>query len=170
MKPSNAIVVGGGIGGLALATALARKGVAVTLLEQAARFSEIGAGLQISPNGLAVLRAFGLEHGLKARGAVRGQAVRLCDYAKGAQVARLDLTRLANDQRYYFLHRADLIDLLREAAQRKREFRDRRAGRLDPSRCLAAGADGPWRTAAGGVGRGRRWHPLGGAGAVERGG
>ena len=112
MKPSNAIVVGGGIGGLALATALARKGVAVTLLEQAARFSEIGAGLQISPNGLAVLRAFGLEHGLKARGAVRGQAVRLCDYAKGAQVARLDLTRLANDQRYYFLHRADLIDLL----------------------------------------------------------
>ena len=118
MKPSNAIVVGGGIGGLALATALARKGVAVTLLEQAARFSEIGAGLQISPNGLAVLRALGLEHGLKARGAVRGQAVRLCDYAKGAQVARLDLTRLANDQRYYFLHRADLIDLLREAAQR----------------------------------------------------
>ena len=118
MKPSNAIVVGGGIGGLALATALARRGVAVTLLEQAARFSEIGAGLQISPNGLAVLRGLGLERGLAARGAVRGQAVRLCDYAKGSQVARLDLTRLPEDQRYYFLHRADLIDLLREAAQR----------------------------------------------------
>lgn len=118
MKPSNAIVVGGGIGGLALATALARRGVAVTLLEQAARFSEIGAGLQISPNGLAVLRGLGLECGLAARGAVRGQAVRLCDYAKGGQVARLDLTRLTEDQRYYFLHRADLIDLLREAAQR----------------------------------------------------
>ena len=118
MKPSNAIVVGGGIGGLALATALARRGVAVTLLEQAARFSEIGAGLQISPNGLAVLRGLGLERGLAARSAVRGQAVRLCDYAKGGQVARLDLTRLPEDQRYYFLHRADLIDLLREAAQR----------------------------------------------------
>ncbi|MFG6565997.1 FAD-dependent monooxygenase [Sulfitobacter sp. 1A13421] len=118
MKPSNAIVVGGGIGGLALATALARRGVAVTLLEQAARFSEIGAGLQISPNGLAVLRGLGLERGLAARGAVRGQAVRLCDYSKGGQVARLDLTRLPEDQRYYFLHRADLIDLLREAAQR----------------------------------------------------
>ncbi|MFG6561489.1 FAD-dependent monooxygenase [Sulfitobacter sp. 1A15299] len=118
MKPSNAIVVGGGIGGLALATALARRGVAVTLLEQAARFSEIGAGLQISPNGLAVLRGLGLERGLAARGAVRGQAVRLCDHAKGGQVARLDLTRLPEDQRYDFLHRADLIDLLREAAQR----------------------------------------------------
>ncbi|MEX3315628.1 FAD-dependent monooxygenase [Sulfitobacter sp. PS-8MA] len=114
---SNAIVVGGGIGGLACATALARQGVAVTLLEQAPDFSEIGAGLQISPNGLAVLRALGLEAGLKARGAVRGQAVHLCDYAQGAQVARLDLTRLAAEQRYYFVHRADLVDLLRAAAQ-----------------------------------------------------
>ena len=114
---SNAIVVGGGIGGLACATALARQGVAVTLLEQAPDFSEIGAGLQISPNGLAVLRGLGLEGGLKARGAVRGQAVRLCDYIKDAQVARLDLTRLPKAQRYYFVHRADLIDLLRGAAQ-----------------------------------------------------
>ena len=114
---SNAIVVGGGIGGLACATALARQGVAVTLLEQARDFSEIGAGLQISPNGLAVLRALGLEAGLKARGAVRGQAVHLCDFAKGAQVARLDLTRLPDAQRYYFVHRADLVDLLRGAAQ-----------------------------------------------------
>ncbi len=114
---SNAIVIGGGIGGLACATALARQGVAVTLLEQAPDFSEVGAGLQISPNGLAVLRGLGLEGGLKARGAVRGQAVRLCDYAEGAQVARLDLTRLPEAQRYYFVHRADLIDLLRGAAQ-----------------------------------------------------
>ena len=57
MAVSNAIVVGGGIGGLAAAAALAQRGVAVTLLERAESFVEVGAGVQISPNGMAVLRA-----------------------------------------------------------------------------------------------------------------
>ena len=73
----NALVVGGGIGGLAVATALARRGVAVTLFEQAAEITEVGAGLQISPNGLAVLRALGIESALDRRGAVQAEAVRL---------------------------------------------------------------------------------------------
>lgn len=118
MQISNAIVVGGGIGGLTAATALARQGVAVTLLEQAPRFSEIGAGLQVSPNGLNVLRKLGLEPALRQRGAVTGQAVRLMDGESGAQVARLDLARLPKDQRYYFLHRADLVAVLADAARR----------------------------------------------------
>ena len=118
MAISNAIVVGGGIGGLAVAAALAQNGVAVTLLEQAPRLSEVGAGLQISPNGLAVLRALGLEAALRQKMAVRGQAVVLNDYRGGAPVARLDLTRLAEAQKYYFVHRADLIDVLAGAAKR----------------------------------------------------
>ena len=61
MRISNAIVTGAGIGGLAVAAALARRGVAVTVLEQADRLGEVGAGLQVSPNGMAVLRALGLE-------------------------------------------------------------------------------------------------------------
>jgi salicylate hydroxylase len=118
MRLSNAIVIGGGIGGLATATALAQGGVAVTLLERAERLTEIGAGLQVTPNGLAVLRALGLERALGERGAVQGRAVVLRDGATDAQVARLDMTRLAADQRYLFMHRADLVEVLSAAARR----------------------------------------------------
>ncbi|MDG1167707.1 MAG: FAD-dependent monooxygenase [Sulfitobacter sp.] len=118
MSISNAIVVGGGIGGLATAAALARRGVAVTLLEQAQSLREVGAGLQVSPNGLAVLRALGLEAALKTKSAVQAQAVVLRDFRHGATVARLDLARLRPEQKYYFVHRADLIDMLAGAAKR----------------------------------------------------
>ncbi len=111
-----ALVIGGGIGGLAAALALARRGLSVTLVEQTPEISEVGAGLQISPNGLAVLRALGVEPALDACGAVQAEAVVLQDYAGGKQVARLDLGRL-KDQRYLFVHRADLVDALLKAAQ-----------------------------------------------------
>ncbi|NNE52272.1 MAG: NAD(P)-binding protein [Sulfitobacter sp.] len=119
MTYSNAIVVGGGIGGLAVATAMARRGIAVTLLEQTPRITEVGAGLQISPNGLAVLRALGLMTQLQGLGAVRGRAVVLKDYPDGRQVARLDLMRLRPDQQYLFMHRADLVRALGSAAKRQ---------------------------------------------------
>lgn len=112
----NAIVVGAGIGGLACAIALAQKGVVVSVLEQAQEISEVGAGLQISPNGLAVLSAMGLEPAIMGSGAVRARAVVLQDYKQGRQVARLDLTRL-NDQRYLFVHRHSLIKILVQAAR-----------------------------------------------------
>ena len=44
------LVAGGGIGGLATALALARRGIGVRVLEQAAVFGEIGAGIQLAPN------------------------------------------------------------------------------------------------------------------------
>jgi salicylate hydroxylase len=119
MAISNAIVVGGGIGGLAAATAFARRGVAVTLIEQAPRLREVGAGLQVSPNGLCVLRALGMKSNLVQKAAVKGRAVVLRDYKAGKQVARLDLGRLPEDQEYYFLHRSDLIDVLAGAAKRQ---------------------------------------------------
>ncbi|MEM6939315.1 MAG: FAD-dependent monooxygenase [Pseudomonadota bacterium] len=118
MRISNAIVVGGGIGGLSVATALAQQGVAVTLLEQAEALRDVGAGLQVSPNGMVVLRALGLESALRERAAVACEAVVLRDRTDGAQVARLDLARLRPDARYLFLHRADLIAVLAAAAQR----------------------------------------------------
>ncbi len=118
MGVSNALVIGAGIGGLAVAVALARRGVAVTVLEQAPEITEVGAGLQVSPNGLAVLRALGLEKRLVARGAVRGRAVVMQAHdAAGRDVARLDLMRLPSEQAYYFMHRADLVDVLLQAAR-----------------------------------------------------
>ncbi|UWR20921.1 FAD-dependent monooxygenase [Sulfitobacter sp. S190] len=118
MGINNAIVVGGGVGGLAVATALARQGVAVTLLEQSPALTEVGAGLQVSPNGLAVLRALGLEGRLRARGAVEARAVVMRAHnAADRDVARLDLTRLPDGQTYLFAHRADLVGTLAQAAR-----------------------------------------------------
>jgi salicylate hydroxylase len=108
------VVIGAGISGLAAARALAMRGASVTVLEQACEITEVGAGLQISPNGFAVLDALGLGDAL-AETAVQAQAVSLRDYRKG-EVTRLDLTKLAN-RHYYFVHRADLIDLLAAGAR-----------------------------------------------------
>lgn len=110
-----ATVIGAGIGGLAVARALALRGAYVKVLEQSPEIGEVGAGLQMSPNAMAVLRGLGLEQALEAGGAVRAKRVMLNDY-RGANVASLDLTRL-EDQRYYFIHRADLIAVLEEGAR-----------------------------------------------------
>lgn len=64
-KRNTAIVVGGGIGGLAAALALTRQGIEVQLLEQAAEIGEIGAGIQLGPNAFAALDALGV--GKRAR-------------------------------------------------------------------------------------------------------
>ncbi|MEO3414037.1 FAD-dependent monooxygenase [Roseovarius sp. CAU 1744] len=108
------VVIGAGIGGLAVARALALRGADVVVLEQAEAIREVGAGLQISPNGFAVLRALGLGEAV-ADVSVRAQAVSLHDYRRG-QVLQLDLTRLASRD-YYFAHRADLIDVLARGAR-----------------------------------------------------
>ena len=109
-------VLGAGVGGLAASLALAQRGADVTVLEQADAIREIGAGLQISPNGACVLRALGLGDALEAA-AMRAQAVELRDGHDGDLVLRLDLARLRPSQGYHFLHRADLIDLLAKAAR-----------------------------------------------------
>ena len=106
-------VLGGGIAGLAVARALALRGAEVTVLEQAEALAEVGAGLQISPNGVRVLDALGLGEPLRDLG-LPAQAVQLRD-AVGAGVLRLDLS--AARPGYFFLHRADLIALLAEGAR-----------------------------------------------------
>ena len=114
LEGQKCLVIGAGIGGLAVARALALRGAKVTVLEQAEAIREVGAGLQISPNGFAVLRALGLAEALREAG-VQGEAVSLRDYRKG-EVARLDLGHL-DSRDYYFLHRADLIEILAEGAR-----------------------------------------------------
>jgi salicylate hydroxylase len=108
-------VIGAGVGGLAAAVALAHKGALVTVLEQADAIREIGAGLQVSPNGAAVLKGLGLGEALRAK-AMAAQAVELRDGYDGDTILRLDLAALRPDQGYYFVHRADLIAILHEAA------------------------------------------------------
>ncbi len=109
-------IVGAGVAGLAVARALALRGAKVTVLEQADAIREVGAGLQISPNGAAVLHALGLQQALEAV-ATRAEAVQLVDGPTGDPVTRLDLARLRPGQDYRFLHRADLIALLLQGAK-----------------------------------------------------
>src|SRR3977135_4730464 len=60
------LLAGGGIGGLAAAHALARKGFAVRVLEQAPEFHEIGAGIQLGPNIFHALEKLGLKDAVLA--------------------------------------------------------------------------------------------------------
>jgi len=110
------VVAGAGIGGLAAALALRARGAEVTLLERAGEIAEVGAGLQISPNGAAVLTALGLGPAME-RMALRNRAVVLRDYRRAGEVLRLDLEKHAPGQDFYLVHRADLIGLLATAAR-----------------------------------------------------
>ena len=113
---SQVTVLGAGVAGLAVARALALRGAVVTVYEQSDAIREVGAGLQVSPNGASVLRALGLAGALNA-GSLRAVAVELRDGLDGGLVTRLEVGRLRPDQGYHFLHRADLIALLLEGAQ-----------------------------------------------------
>ncbi len=115
MQATRIAVIGAGIGGLAAATALARRGAKVTVFEQAEAIREVGAGLQLSPNGWKVIAALGLGGAFSA--APQAAAVSLRDYRAGREVLRLDLARLGPGMIYRFVHRADLIEALAEVAR-----------------------------------------------------
>ena len=117
LKGQKVTIIGGGIGGLTAALALQRKGAEVTVLEQAEAISEVGAGLQITPNGVAVLVALGLNDDL-AWCSQRARAVCLRHYRNGQQVVRLDLDQYSVGQNFYFVHRSDLIAILADAVRR----------------------------------------------------
>ena len=109
-------VLGAGVAGLALARVLALRGAEVTVLEQAEAIREVGAGLQVTPNGAAVLRALGLGEALEAA-TTRAQAVELRDGREGGLVLRMDLARPQAAPGWHLTHRADLIDLLADGAR-----------------------------------------------------
>ncbi len=112
MRKSSSI--GAGIAGLTAAIALIRKGIDVTLLEQADGFREIGAGIQIASNGALVLRELGLETKLARLGVVP-LSYDTREFETGRLLFRAPLGEDAA-RRYgallYNVHRADLIDLL----------------------------------------------------------
>ena len=67
MKKQKAIIVGGGIGGLTLATAFEKIGLDYIVLEQASEIKEVGAGVTIWSNGLNCLKELDLEHSFKEK-------------------------------------------------------------------------------------------------------
>ena len=114
-KPRQTVaIVGAGIGGLTAALAFARHGAEVFVLEQAPALTEVGAGLQITPNGGRVLQALGLSDAA-ARAGIAADAVVPKDAMSGRDVTRFDLT--AQTPRYRFFHRAGLQGLLADGAE-----------------------------------------------------
>ena len=109
-------VAGAGIGGLAAATALAQSGHSVVVAERAPEIGEVGAGIQISPNGMTVLRAIGVDGALEDL-SLKGSAVRLFDGPSGREILALDLEKHGRGLEWRFVHRARLIDVLKSAAE-----------------------------------------------------
>ncbi|WP_030669851.1 FAD-dependent monooxygenase [Streptomyces cellulosae] len=112
-----AVVVGAGIGGLAAAVSLCRAGHEVTLVEQTARFAEVGAGIQLAPNATRVLRRLGLLDAVAAQ-AARPSGMSFRAWSDGAEICRYALGRAAEDAfgaPYLLLHRSDLHRVLADA-------------------------------------------------------
>jgi salicylate hydroxylase len=112
-------IVGGGIGGLTAALALLRKGYQVTVFEQAAELQEVGAGLQISPNGMRVLYDLGLEHGIRdICFEPEGKEIRLWNTGQTWKLFDLGVeSRARYGVPYITVHRNDLHQLLVKAVE-----------------------------------------------------
>lgn len=112
-----AILIGGGIGGLAAALALARRGVSVTVLERSPVLGEAGAGLQLGPNATRVLFELGLGETLVAK-AFAPEAAEIRAATDQRLLLRNALGATAEARwgaPYLQLHRADLQALLHDA-------------------------------------------------------
>ena len=117
---SRMLIVGGGIGGLATAIALARTGISSTLMERSVFSGETGAGIQLGPNATRALRELGVLDAVQAV-AFRPDALRLFDGVSGEALASVPLgssTEKRYGAPYLTLHRADLHSCLLAACQR----------------------------------------------------
>jgi salicylate hydroxylase len=153
-------VVGGGIGGLSCAAALARLGFAVVLYEAAADWAEVGAGITLAPNAMRGMAFLGIDEEVAALGHEPASQT-ISHWRDGRLLLQIDRsdTRDRYGAPYVYIHRADLHDVLRRSAtaagvrlhtgKRLRDlaidsdgvqlgFADGSAGRCD----LLVGADG----------------------------
>src|SRR5499426_3165703 len=160
------LVVGGGIGGLAAALALARKGLAVELLEQAEELKEVGAGIQLGPNVFRMFEVLGLTEAVR-HFAVFPENLIMLDAISGDEVTRIPLGegfRARFKHPYALIYRPDLLNVLLDACRKVdlirlhtsqkiigvEETRDGVTARTQDGRSYAGaalvGADGLWST------------------------
>lgn len=127
--PKRIAIAGGGIAGLTTALALLAQGFQVEVYEQAAQLGELGAGLQISPNGSRVLLALGLGEALQGMVCqARGKEIRMWDTGQRWKLFDLGDDCLARfGAPYWMVHRGDLHRVLLQAF----EARSQRPVRLN---------------------------------------
>jgi len=106
-------IIGGGIGGLAAALALEQRGLEAIVCEQSPALSEIGAGLNLTPNAVKALRALGVENEVDAV-ASGSEFLNIRSWKSGRYISRMR----RGDFRQKFgapnlsVHRADLLGVL----------------------------------------------------------
>jgi salicylate hydroxylase len=115
-------VVGGGIGGVAMALALGRQGHRVQLLEQADQIGAIGYGVQMGPNVMPMLDELGVGAEVRAA-AYFPKDIMLYDYLTGQTLSHIPLqtTEFAEryqSQPYIAIHRVDMHELLLKACEK----------------------------------------------------
>jgi 3-hydroxybenzoate 6-monooxygenase len=118
-SPHPILIAGGGIGGLATALVLARDGHAVTVLEQAASFGEIGAGIQLGPNIFRMFAWLGLTD-VVSKVSFFPPGMGMNDVRTGEKVVRVplgDLARATYGFPYGVIYRADLHQVFLDASQ-----------------------------------------------------
>jgi salicylate hydroxylase len=104
-----AVVVGGGLGGMAAAVALAQAGIDVEVHEQAQRLTEVGAGVSLAPNGLRMLERLGVGDAVERAG-VRYMSNRLL--LSDGRPAKHEPGHFSQPGTNVGIHRADLLGLL----------------------------------------------------------
>src|SRR5882672_5179357 len=116
---SQVLVAGGGIGGIAAALALVRRGFSVKVLERAPQLGEIGAGIQLGPNGFAAFDALGIGEIARAKAVYTDEMV-MHDALDETLVGRIPTGEAFRERfgnPYAVIHRADVHGSLLEGAQ-----------------------------------------------------
>lgn len=124
-KDQQVLIVGGGIGGLTAALALAGQGIPAQVIEQTAEFKEIGAGIQLGPNVFWMFEKLRLIEPISAL-AVFPENLVMLDSITGEEVTRIPLGaafRKKFHHPYALIHRADLHNVLLEAAHKSNLIR-----------------------------------------------
>jgi salicylate hydroxylase len=124
-KDQQVLIAGGGIGGLTAALALARQGIPSQVIEQAATFKEIGAGIQLGPNVFRMFERLGLIEPISAL-AVFPENLVMFDSITGEEVTRIplgDAFRKKFHYPYALIHRADLHNVLLDTCRQSNLIR-----------------------------------------------
>jgi salicylate hydroxylase len=118
-KKRHVLIAGGGIGGMAAALALLRRGIDVDVYEQASEMREVGAGVQISPNGSRALHALGVFEALRSMScAPDGKEIR--HWQSGKTWKLFELGGMAIEKYgfpYLTVYRPDLLQVLTDAVR-----------------------------------------------------
>lgn len=110
MPVEHAAIIGAGISGLTAALALSRRGISSEIFEQAGELTDVGAGLQVSPNASRILAEFGILEGL-SKVWLEPDAIRLISGSSLRQLAAVPAGKFARERwgaPYGVLHRTTL--------------------------------------------------------------